>query len=149
MVIATMKIGELAETTGVRVETIRYYEAQKLLQAPKRMANNYREYSREHVERLLFIQRCRSLDLTQDEVRTLIKLQEAPSAPCDGGNELLDAHLVQLGARISQLKALRREIEDIRNAYSGTACIEDCRALDSLGNAPGKRRARAAGSIAR
>lgn len=144
-----MKIGGLAELTGVRVETIRYYEAQELLQAPKRMTNNYRMYGREHVERLLFIQRCRSLDLTQDEVRTLIELQETPSDPCDSVNKLLDSHLVQLSARISQLKALRREIEDIRNACSGAACIEDCRALNSLGNVAGKRKARAAGATAR
>ncbi|HNY48512.1 MAG TPA: MerR family DNA-binding transcriptional regulator, partial [Casimicrobium sp.] len=36
-----MRIGELAESTGVDVETVRYYEKSGLLPPPAREANGY------------------------------------------------------------------------------------------------------------
>ena len=49
---ASMKIGELSQTTGVDVETIRFYEKSGLLPAPAREANGYRAYGQAHLERL-------------------------------------------------------------------------------------------------
>lgn len=37
-----MKIGQLGQATGTKVETIRYYEQIGLLGAPARNASNYR-----------------------------------------------------------------------------------------------------------
>ena len=58
------KIGELARHVGCRVVTIRYYEKEGLLRSPERTAGNYRLYDETDVERLRFIQRCRSLDMS-------------------------------------------------------------------------------------
>ena len=71
-----MKIGELAKTTAIPVETIRYYEKIGLLPEPDRDASGYRSYRNAHLERLLFIKRCRNLDMAQDEIRELIRLAE-------------------------------------------------------------------------
>ena len=68
-----MKIGELAKTTAIPVETIRYYEKIGLLPEPDRDASGYRSYRNAHLERLLFIKRCRNLDMAQDEIRELIE----------------------------------------------------------------------------
>lgn len=54
-----MRIGELAHTTGVDVETIRYYEKAGLLPPPVRAPNGYRLYGRPQLERLVFIRHCR------------------------------------------------------------------------------------------
>ncbi|MEV8613452.1 MerR family transcriptional regulator [Amycolatopsis sp. NPDC051373] len=44
-----MRIGELAERTGVSTRLLRYYEEQGLL-APSRGDNGYREYTESHVD---------------------------------------------------------------------------------------------------
>ena len=67
-----MKIGELASGTGTPVETIRYYEREGLLPAAARTEGNYRVYGQEHAQRLLFVRRCRSLDMTLQEIRALL-----------------------------------------------------------------------------
>jgi DNA-binding transcriptional MerR regulator len=72
---------------------IRYYEAERLLQPPQRQAKNYRSYTQAHVDRLYFIVRFRSLDMAQEEIRTLLKLLDEPSRPCDEVDALLKAHL--------------------------------------------------------
>lgn len=127
-----MKIGELATRAGCLVQTIRFYEAEGLLQAPLRGANNYREYGEEQATRLAFILRCRSLDMAHDEIRVLLRLQDQPGSPCDEVNALLDEHIKHVVARISELKVLRRQLQDIRNACAGGHCIQDCGALESL-----------------
>ena len=71
-----MKIGELSSLAGCSVPTVRFYEAEGLLQAPMRAANNYRHYGQEHVDRLAFIVRCRSLDMPHDDIRALLQLQD-------------------------------------------------------------------------
>lgn len=64
-----IKIGELAERTETTVETIRYYEKERLLPEPARSSGNYRLYNEEHMERLQFILHCRMLDMALDKVR--------------------------------------------------------------------------------
>lgn len=138
-----MKIGELASRTGCPVQTIRFYEAEGLLQPPERSVNNYRSYGEAHAARLAFILRCRSLDMTHDEIRVLLRLQDEPSKPCDEVNALLEEHDKHVSARIAQLRALKRQIQDIRNACAGGACIGDCGALESLRRTTGANPPRA------
>ena len=45
-----MKIGELAERTGISARMLRYYEEQNLL-CPERGQNGYRDYEEAHIER--------------------------------------------------------------------------------------------------
>ena len=73
-----MKIGELARLAGSNVETIRYYEREGLLPKPGRSEGNYRIYGPMHLERLTFIRHCRGLDMTLDEIRTLLHFKESP-----------------------------------------------------------------------
>jgi DNA-binding transcriptional MerR regulator len=49
-----MRIGELAERTGVSTRLLRYYEEQGLI-VPTRADNGYREYSEAHVHVVLQI----------------------------------------------------------------------------------------------
>lgn len=95
-----MKIGELAKRTGCPVETIRYYEREGLLPEPARSEGNYRQYTLAHVERLSFIRHCRSLDMTQEEIRTLLALRDRPEADCGTANRLIDEHLHHVEVRM-------------------------------------------------
>jgi len=132
-----MQIGELAALTGCVVQTIRYDEAQGLLPSPERARNNYRTYGEAHRRRLAFIMRCRSLDLSQDEIQPLLGLQDDPSKPSDDVNALLEAHLALVESRMATSAALKAELEGIRRACSGGVCIGDCGALDELRNTTG------------
>lgn len=51
-----MKIGELADKTGMASSAIRYYEQSGLLPKAERGANGYRDYSEAAVEHLRRIQ---------------------------------------------------------------------------------------------
>jgi len=64
-----LTIGKMAEATGTKVETVRYYERAGLIAPPARTTGNYRSYRPEDLERLRFIRRTRDLGFSLDEVR--------------------------------------------------------------------------------
>ena len=132
-----MKIGELSSLAGCSVPTVRFYEAEGLLQAPMRAANHYRHYGQEDVDRLAFIVRCRSLDMPHDDIRALLQLQDDPAKPCDEVNALLDDHMRLVERRIVELRALHKQLRAIRSTCAGGVCVGDCGALESLRTATG------------
>lgn len=127
-----MKIGELAKLTGCPVETIRYYEREGLLPEPSRSEGNYRQYDALHVERLSFIRHCRSLDMTQEEIRILLGLRDRPESDCGTANRLIDEHLHHVEVRIAELQSLSHQLQDLRARCSGGGSSEDCGILREL-----------------
>ena len=134
-----MRIGELAGRAGCLVETVRYYEREGLMPAPRRTAGNYRLYGPEHVERLAFIRRCRSLDMSLPEIRTLLSAIARPDAACGPVNALLDEHIGHVAARIAELRQLKTELDAIRAHCKGDEPTRHCGILASLARPARKR----------
>ncbi|MFZ1180971.1 MAG: Cd(II)/Pb(II)-responsive transcriptional regulator [Herbaspirillum sp.] len=129
-----LKIGELAARTDCPVETIRYYEREALLPEPVRSLGNYRLYGDTHVERLQFIRHCRALDMTLDEVRSLLRFRDAPAENCGEVNALLDKHIGHVAQRIRALKKLQGQLKMLRAQCDTAQAVEDCGILQGLVN---------------
>ncbi|WP_203226531.1 MULTISPECIES: Cd(II)/Pb(II)-responsive transcriptional regulator [unclassified Psychrobacter] len=127
-----MKIGELATRTGATVETIRYYEKEKLLPEPLRSQGNYRLYNEGHIERLQFILHCRTLDMTLDEVRTLLQYRDKPDENCGEVNVLLDEHIKAVKIRMEELAQLKQHLLVLRQKCASEAPAESCGILHAL-----------------
>ena len=127
-----MKIGELAQGTGMPVETIRYYEKEGLLPKIGRTGSNYRVYTEAHVERLLFIRHCRSLDMTLDEIRLLLHFKDRPEESCDRVNALLDEHIGHVAERIRDLEKLEKQLRALRDRCREAKDVASCGILNAL-----------------
>ncbi len=134
-----MKIGELAAKADTQVETIRYYEREGLLPAAPRSEGNYRIYGDQHLERLAFIRHCRSLDMSLDEVRVLLRFKDDPGADCGDVNALLDEHIGHVSARIRDLRQLEAQLLALRQQCGGGGDAGHCGILGHLSStaAPG------------
>ncbi len=137
-----LRIGELAKRTNCQIETIRYYEREGLLHAPERTDGNYRLYQDAHVERLRFIRQCRSLDMALDEIRTLLRFCDAPEKNCGEVNELLDEHIGHVARRIAELKAMEKQLKELRRQCIKAQAAKDCGILNELAQAANKRNPR-------
>ena len=100
-----LRIGALAQATGVAVDTIRYYERQGLIDAPPRRGAEHRLYPAETVERLNLIRKTRQLGFALPVVRELIALLNS-SAATPG----TDALLAEIDARLKHLTMLREVV---------------------------------------
>lgn len=106
-----MRIGELAQRSGVEPTTIRYYEQIGLMPPPARRESGYREYGEEAAARLGFIRAAQSIGLTLGEIRETLAFRDRGEAPCRHVAALIERHAAQLRQRISALEAMRRELE--------------------------------------
>lgn len=127
-----MKIGELAKATDCPVETIRYYEHEGLLPEPARSNGNYRVYTQAHGERLTFIRNCRILDMTLEEIRSLLALRDSPQDRCESVNHLIDDHIQHVSARIEGLLALQQQLLELRQRCGSEAADDPCGILQRL-----------------
>ena len=131
-----MKIGELAKSTQTQVETIRYYEREGLLPSPLRSEGNYRIYGPEHAARLSLIRNCSSLDMTLNEMRTLLAFKDAQQGDCDGVNELIDTHMAHVASRIKELRTLERQLKELRETCMEARATNQCGILAELSAHP-------------
>ena len=127
-----MKIGELAKLTNCQVETIRYYEREGLLPSPERTEGNYRFYTQAHLETLSFIRNCRTLDMTHDEIRQLLRYRDDPTSDCAGVNELIDDHIEHVRSRIASLQTLQAQLIELRRNCSAGGEAAACEILHQL-----------------
>jgi Cd(II)/Pb(II)-responsive transcriptional regulator len=130
-----VKIGELSTASSTPIETIRYYEREGLLPTPARSQGNFRVYEGHHLERLQFIRYCRSLDMSLDEVRVLLRFKDAPGPDCGDVNALLDEHIGHVSRRIKELRALEKQLQELRRRCGEARAVDQCGILNGLSEA--------------
>ena len=106
------RIGQAASESGLSAASIRFYEKQGLLPPGLRSEASYRLYSEEDVHRLRFIRLCRALDMSLEEVRTLLDLDLRDSADCLRAQVTLDEHLRHVRERLEELRVLVQRLHD-------------------------------------
>lgn len=128
-----MKIGELAKRAGCLVETVRYYEKQGLIpEALRDPINNYRHYSKSHLEKVTFIRRCRALNMSHDEIRTLLIARSDPNASCTSINKLIKEHLIHVQIKLTELHELEKQLTELQSSCHVAKTTRDCGILHEL-----------------
>ena len=129
---ARWRIGEAARRSGVSSANMRYYEKEGLLSPGAREDNSYRLYSEADVHRLRFSRLCRAMDMSLDEVRTLLAL-DMPGAALDVHTacHTIDVHLEHVRTRLMELQALEHDLRALRGRCDG-ADGAHCHILEAL-----------------
>ena len=105
-----MQIGELAKQAGVNIQTVRFYERERLLPAPDRKASGYRIYTDQDLHRLRFIRQAKALGFSLDEIRQILGMRARGACPCAQVVSLAEQHLRDLQQKIRQLARFEREL---------------------------------------
>ena len=107
-----MKIGDVAEASGLTAKTIRYYEDIGLIR-PLRGENGYRDFAGADVHKLRFLARARSLGFSINECRMLLSLYEDRSRASADVKAVAEAHLRRIDRKIADLEGLRGTLGSI------------------------------------
>lgn len=127
-----MKIGELASLSSLSVDTIRFYEKQGLIPPPQRTDTNYRMYDADTPRRLIFIRKARDLGFTLQEIGQLLALSEDGHAGAGDVKERAQAKLGDLDRKIAEMQEMRRSLEKLVKACSGSGPRRTCPILAAL-----------------
>jgi len=104
-----MRIGTLAQATGLSRDTLRFYERQGLLTA-RRRANGYRDYPAEAVEWLGYIRTAQRLGFSLQEIAANLHEVKRAADPDAYLRELLRDKVGVIEARIEELQSLRQTL---------------------------------------
>jgi len=103
-----MRIGELANQTGVSAHTLRFYEQRGLISATRR-SNGYRDYPEEMVTIVSLVKTAQTLGFTLSEIASELNNVEALSDP-QKLRAIFQSKLQAVDSRIAELKGIRNEI---------------------------------------
>ncbi|GMR03995.1 MAG: Zn(2+)-responsive transcriptional regulator [Gammaproteobacteria bacterium] len=117
---ANYHIGAIALKLGLTADTLRYYEKIGLLPKVSRNPSGIRLYNDKDVSRLKFIQRAQQMNFTLAEIASLLKMREAPQHARKQVRELTAKKLVEVEARVKELRTLRNELQLLINLCTGS-----------------------------
>lgn len=125
-----MNIGSVAKKSGLPAKTIRYYEDIGLIK-PDRGDNGYRDFADNHLHKLIFLGRARSLGFSIEECRTLMGLYEDQGRASADVKSIAKEHLNQISAKIRELQEMQATLGDLVDACAGDH-RPDCPILSGL-----------------
>ena len=124
-----MRIGELARSVGVNVETIRYYQRIGLLDVPEKPYGSMRSYKDLDLQRLRFIRRAQQLGFSLEDIRELLALS---CADCERVEKLAAEKLSQVKAKLRQLRKIESVLAKTVKQCASRKGNEPCPIIETL-----------------
>ena len=128
----SLNIGKVADQSGVKVQTVRYYERCGLLPKPARSASGYRKYSDESVRRLRFIKQAQTLGFSLSEIKELLSLRMQPGATCGDIRKRARQKIGTVNVKIEELQRIKDALSKLATACQGKGPTSDCPILEAL-----------------
>ena len=127
-----LTIGKLANSAGVGVETVRFYERKGLLAQPERPSRGFRRYSEAAVRRLRFIRSARELGFNLREIGELLSLRDSPSATCEDVRDRTQEKIEELERRIGLMREMHTSLSVLLSRCDVEGPALNCPILGSL-----------------
>ena len=123
-------IGALAETAGVNVETIRFYQRKGLMPEPEKPYGSIRRYGAAELARVRFIKSAQRLGFSLEEIGELLKLEDG--ARCSEARQLAEQKLVDVRQKLSDLQRIESVLGELVARCSAVRGRVNCPLIASL-----------------
>lgn len=128
----SLRTSEVAKAAGVNLQTIRFYEREGLLPAPKRTLSGYRQYSDEAVRIIRFIKRAQELGFTLREAKELLKLRSAGPRRAGAARLAAESKLEDIDEKIRDLNAMRAALSSLVETCACAGGPVSCPILEAI-----------------
>lgn len=125
-------IGELARQAGLNITAVRFYERSGLLPKVERAPSGYRLYPPGAVDRLLFIQRAKSLGFSLEEIAELLSLNQDPATCCQDVRDKAAAKMTDIEYKLEQLQRIHAALDELVRQCAGDGPSSTCPILTAL-----------------
>ncbi len=106
-----MTIGELAKSTEVNIETIRFYQRRGLMDEPERPIGGIRRYGEADASRIRFIKSAQRLGFSLDEIIILLALDDG--ADCESAVRIAHKKLAEVRSKITDLRQIEKSLSKL------------------------------------
>jgi len=120
-----LRIGQVAEATGLPVKTVRFYCDQGLIVTVARSAGGYRLFDPAVVGELGLIRVLRAMDGALPEIRRILDVRRAGHCNCGALKSSIQGRLRSIDQRLAELAAMKAELSQLLSSW------EECGGLKS------------------
>jgi DNA-binding transcriptional MerR regulator len=109
-----MLIGELVERSGLKKDTIRFYEKKGLISLDRksRRENNYKEYSEKVLDKLMLIRKLKDMGFTLNEIDTFLELWREDDASCKNLKYTFENKIILVNEQLLKLNELKARLSE-------------------------------------
>lgn len=136
------RIGELAASAAVTIDTLRYYEREGLLPKAPRTAGGFRVYPPDALSRVRLIKQAQKLGLTLREIRKLFGGAARPDGRrCADVRAIVAVRLADVERQMAELAAFRTLLHKALEECDEALRLEknaDCPVLEHLTEVPNR-----------
>ena len=135
------RIGQVAQETGLSIDTIRFYEKLGLSKRPVRTEGGFRVFGPEEIEGLKFVRKAQELGFSLEEIRELLILKADHVPACSHVKEMLKQKLMGVEKKIHELRSLKRSLNNALHKCQGNlrkvgrGHTEPCKVLEEISKA--------------
>ena len=108
-----MRIGEVAQSAGVSIDTIRFYERRGVLPQPQRRPSGYRVYTEATVQRIRLARALQNMGFTLVEIIDSLHSKDLGTATCGSERWRLEAVLHRINAQIEELGVIQSDVTTV------------------------------------
>ena len=117
-----MRIGEVAKTAEVSVDTVRFYERVGVLPPAERTESGYRDYEPDTVERIRLTRKLQAIGFTLADAVDALAAHDAGGATCESERWRLQVVLDRVDSKLAELNALRTRIVQAQESCANGRC---------------------------
>jgi DNA-binding transcriptional MerR regulator len=114
-------ISAIARQAGVSPDTLRYYERLGLVAPAQRMANGYRRYDPDVVDRVRLIKGAQRTGLRLGDIKELLEISDRGACPCGHTRTRLEQRISDVDGELDRLRQLRRQLAEMLAGLDGCA----------------------------
>ena len=118
--LAGLRIGAVAESSGLPVKTIRYYSDEGLILPTSRTQGGYRLFDEGVYAELSLIRTLKALEIPLVDIKAILAARRVGVCSCDSLRRLIEDKRDEIQGRLTGLEALRQELTTLLRGW------EDC-----------------------
>jgi DNA-binding transcriptional MerR regulator len=106
-----LSVGDVAATSGVSRDAIRYYERLGLLPRAARTPAGYRQYPEEVLRRLTLVRNAQRFGFSLAEIAGFLRVRDGGGKPCEAVRHAGQRMLKAVDQQIADLQTTRKQMQ--------------------------------------
>lgn len=128
----SLTISQVAQQSGVNLQTVRYYEREGLITPAARTEAGYRIFQPETARRIRFIKRAQELGFSLNEIKELLSLRVDTHSTQADVRRRAQSKIDDVAQKIRHLEAIHASLVHLTKSCRGCGPLGECPILESL-----------------
>lgn len=112
-----LRIGQVAQASGLPVKTVRFYSDEGLIHAVGRSEGGYRLFAPAVVAELGLIRALRTMDVPLPELKRILEVRRQGHCNCNALKSSIQTRIQSIDQRMTELVAMKAELAQLLSTW--------------------------------